>query len=153
MEDIISDNIIHILHIDGIGRITFPICADLLNPDYRQILIQQLGSTLILCPSFSKGTNEFIHALGQGDSFGCHIIWCNSCASTHMHREEKYKTELRENVCCAGVSGQYHNYSTIKPQIGCNGVCAKNSCLFYIDIPLKGFSGDKWQPMWTHIIA
>lgn len=153
VEDIVSDNVIHVLHIEGIGRITFPICADLLNPDYRQILIQQLGSTLILCPSFSKGTNEFIHAIGQGDSFGCHIIWCNSCVTAHMHSEEKYKKGLKENICCAGISGQYHNYNTIKSQIKCNGVCAKDSCLFYIDIPLKGNVGDRRQPMWTHIIA
>ncbi len=153
VEDIISDNVIHVLHIEGIGRITFPICADLLNPQYRQILIEQLGSTLVLCPSFSKGSNDFIHALGQGDTFGCHIVWCNSCVSAHLHSEEKYRMELRENVCCAGLAGQNHRYNTIKPQISCDGVCARNSCLFYIDIPLNGNPGDKRQPMWTHIIA
>ncbi len=153
VEDIISDNIIHVLHIDGIGRITFPICADLLNPQYRQILIQQLGSTLILCPSFSKGSNDFIHALGQGDTYGCHIVWCNSCVSAHLHGEEKYRMELKKNVCCAGIAGQNHGYKTINPQINCDGVCARNSCLFYIDIPLNGNTGDKRQLMWTHIIA
>lgn len=129
IEDIDSDNRICILHMPDVGRITFPICADLISDEYRNILIEKLGSTLILCPSFSKGFDAFIKLTNIGMASGCRIIWCNSCAVRHLYDKNKEGVFHESDICCTGVSGA-RNYFPAKPEVKCiKGQCA-DSCLF-----------------------
>lgn len=153
-EDIQSDKNIHILHIPNLGRIAFPICADLLAASYRKILIETLGATLILCPSFSKGFDDFIQLTNAGSDSGCRIIWCDSCAVRHLYDKDVPGAFQESDICCTGAYG-HRNYSPIKPRPKCkNGQC-EAICLFYIDIPLSPFSaGDTLGELqWQHLIA
>ena len=116
IEDIESDNRICVLHMPDVGRITFPICADLISDEYRKILIEKLGSTLILCPSFSKGFDAFIKLTNIGIISGCRIVWCNSCAVRHLYDNNKEGIFNKSDVCCTGVSGA-RNYFPAKPEV------------------------------------
>lgn len=153
IEDIEPDNRICVLHMPDVGRITFPICADLISDEYRNILIEKLGSTLILCPSFSKGFDAFIKLTNIGMASGCRIIWCNSCAVRHLYDKNKEGVFHESDICCTGVSGA-RNYFPAKPEVKCiKGQCA-DSCLFYIDIPLSTTTkGGEGKLYWNHIIS
>lgn len=154
VEDIQSDKVVHILHIPYLGRVAFPICADLLGDSYRKMLIEILGATLILCPSFSKGFDDFIQLTTAGSDSGCRIIWCDSCAVRHLYDKEVPGAFKESDICCTGAYG-HRNYSPIKPYPNCkNGHC-EALCLFYIDIPLSPFSvGDTLGELkWHHLIA
>lgn len=136
IEDIEPDNHICVLHMPDVGRITFPICAD-----------------LILCPSFSKGFDAFIKLTNIGMASGCRIIWCNSCAVWHLYDKNKEGVFHESDICCTGVSGA-RNYFPAKPEVKCiKGQCA-DSCLFYIDIPLSTTTkGGEGKLYWNHIIS
>lgn len=151
VEDIESDNKICVLHMRDVGRITFPICADLISDEYRKILIDKLGSTLILCPSFSKGFDAFIKLTNIGIASGCRIVWCNSCAVRHLYNEQGMFKE--SDICCTGVP-RTRNCFLAKPDVKCtNGQCA-DSCLFYIDIPLSMIlEGGETNLYWNHLIS
>lgn len=136
LEDIKSDKVIHVLHLPGLGRVVFPICADLINEEYRNKLFQILGANLILCPSFSKGVDEFIQIAARGNEADCRVIWCNSCAVRHLYQYDSTRQFEVGDICCAGISGMARDYYPIKPNPVCNREC-KKYCLFYIDVPMK----------------
>lgn len=150
VEDIISDKQIHVLHIPNLGRIAFPICADLLDDYYREMLIQKLGATLILCPSFSKGFDDFIQRCNAGNTYGCRIVWCNSCAVRHLYGQDSQGVFREQDICCTGAWGQ-RDYKPVRPEPACEKGCCSDKCLFYIDIP---FSAHDLEDLhWRHQIA
>ncbi|MCI8530473.1 MAG: hypothetical protein HFH82_15230 [Lachnospiraceae bacterium] len=154
VEDIKSDKKICLIHVPYLGRIVFPICADLLTKSYRKLLIEVLGATLILCPSFSKGFDEFIQLTNIGNTYGCRMIWCNSCAVRHLYKKDIPGAFQESDICCMGAHGN-RDYTPVKPDAECkNGQCS-NMCLFYIDIPLPPFTTKdvSGQLHWHHLIA
>lgn len=141
------------MHISGIGRIVFPVCADLINEKYREKLLHVIDATLILCPSFSKGFDDFIQITASGNVTGCQMIWCNSCAVQHLYKDAaKQKFEVGD-ICCANINGMKRTYTVIKPYPKCNNEC-KAGCLFYIDIPMTKeiLKADAVKTQWTHVI-
>jgi len=136
LEAIDSDKIINLLHVPKLGRIAFPICADWLNQDYNEILLNTLEASLILCPSFSKGFDDFIQSCSQSSTDKCCIIWCNSCAVQHLYTQKKFMPFQVEDIGCAGLPLEWRTYAPKKVQPLCKNKCGKEYCLFYIDIPL-----------------
>lgn len=152
VEDIESDGLIYVLHVPNLGRITFPVCADLLSTDYRKMLIERLGATLVLCPSFSKGFNDFIRLTNTGADAGCRIVWCNSCAVRHLYEANSDMVFKESDICCTGVSCS-RNCFLLKPETKCiNGQCG-DYCLFYIDIPLSMSQQRKHELCWKHLVS
>lgn len=149
LEDITGDGIVNVLHIPTLGRIVFPICADFLDDDYRNFLLESLAPTLILCPSFSQGFDEFIQSTALSGPNRCHIIWCNSCAAIHHYSEWAPEKFNYNDICCAGIAGRNREYAPVKPIAECGGNCGKEYCLFYIDIPLENKKGSKVS--WKHL--
>jgi len=152
-EDIVSDRVISILHVPDIGRIAFPVCADLLSDHYRKILVEILGATLILCPSFSKGFNDFLQIANSELSYGCRIVWCNTCAVQHMYKGKSHRMFQEGDICCVGIGGDRDN-KLIKPLPHCGkGECGE-WCLFYIDIPLSVLDPEELKELkWKHLTA
>ena len=123
---------VQVLHIDGLGRFTFPICKDLLEPDYQKLLIQTLHSTFVICPSYSQGKTQFDLASLSGRPFGCYIIWLNTCSAMHNKQPDHIGwiaspvvTEPQRNLC---------------PR--CKWKCGSDSdaCLFLIRLSLDRFN-------------
>lgn len=149
LEDIMGDGIVNVLHIPNLGRIVFPICADFLNDDYRNFLLESLAPTLILCPSFSQGFDEFIQSTALSGPNKCHIIWCNSCAAIHHYSEWNPEKFNYNDICCAGIAGYSREYAPVKPNAECEGNCGKEYCLFYIDIPFE--NKKNFKLFWKHL--
>lgn len=73
--------VIQVLHVPYIGRITFPICKDYLVVSYRELLARTLHSTLMLCPSYSKGKFSFNMSVPAELEYGCYSLWVNTCSA------------------------------------------------------------------------
>lgn len=119
---------VQILHIDGLGRITFPICKDLLVQDYSDLLIKILHSTFVICPSFSPGKTQFDLTSLKGRQYGCYMIWLNTCSAV----EEKPPDHLGW-IACPYPEGNERHFCP-----GCGGNCGTDSdvCLFLLQIGL-----------------
>lgn len=131
MEELAGPNReIQILHIDGLGRFTFPICKDLLVQDYSDLLIRRLHSTFVICPSFSPKKTQFKLTSLKGRPYGCYVIWLNTCSAT----EKKPPEYLGWITCPYSEEIEHYLYS------GCQGNCGGDSdiCLFLIRISLDG---------------
>lgn len=114
-----SENTIHIVHYPGVGRLILPICKDFLINSYRDILLRELGATLLLIPSFSFGSTQFNLSMLEAMQYGCYEIWLNSCAAfwnkplphqigaiatPFVNAEQPYLTKLvpQCKMCCGG---------------------------------------------------
>ena len=119
-----------VAHINGWGRLVFPICADLLNENYRNILVTELNATMVICPSFSPGTREFekISSLCSAHDFYC--IWGNSCAATSSNPEPPEYPAIVSLPIISSAPERTRLHTK------CDQNCEK-PCLFRIKIPLQ----------------
>ncbi len=71
---------IHILHINGVGRVMFPICKDMLVEKYTQIC-RVIRANLVITRSFSINHSYtcFERIIKAYTSFECNVFWINSC--------------------------------------------------------------------------
>lgn len=82
LEDIKSNEpVINIIHIQNFGRLIFPICRDILSPNYRNIAVQVLKATFLICPSYSQSSTLFDYTASEPICYGCYTIWLNTCAA------------------------------------------------------------------------
>ena len=128
MESIIplKNPTIIIIHIAEVHRIAMMICSDFLtcSTEMEQMLFADLGITLLLIPSFSKGEQDFISKLSDFKKYGTTVIWGNCCAATIPQR-------IRGG-CCIAALDKINRFNECDK---CNNNC-KNGCVFSIKIPL-----------------
>lgn len=121
---------IAIIHIDGLGRLVFPICADYLDEEYRNIIITKLKASFILCPSYSFGTSNFEQLVSVGSAYGVRCIWGNCCSAISG----------RENApdypCIVSTPIISEGSEKVRVHHKCKGEC-REMCLFKIAIPLN----------------
>ena len=123
---------INILHVPGLGRLAFPICRDLLHPEYRALLVYALRCSLIICPSFTKSNTIFSFIDSWGWGAGCSVIWLNTCSA----RKEGDACPLD----CAGiVSVPFKENVSKKLKPICNMECMNEEsvCCFIVDIDIR----------------
>ena len=77
-----------ILHLPGVHRIAVLICSDYLtcSLEMQSKLFADLGITLLLVPSYSKGEQDFINKLADLKKYGTSVIWGNCCGATKPKR-------------------------------------------------------------------
>ena len=143
---------IQLLHIPTWGRLAFPICMDFLHPAYRDLLIRDLGATLLLCPSYTAGSSNFELAMGAGLEFKTACAWGNSCSALYPHWG---RAECVGAVQLANV-GEHSGPLRLSPV--CQGNCNEDSCcVFFIDIPLNCAGRNRRQDIgaaaWHYIQA
>lgn len=131
-----EDNIINILHVEGIGRICVIICYDYLEEEYRNKVINNVHPTLVCCPSFSTGSYNFYILSEKYFSQNCNFVWCNTCSASNVN----YKPENFDIIgLVTMLSKKVDKYKTKE---FCNGIASCNKkncdkCLYYVNIPLK----------------
>lgn len=91
LENIEANHMIHIIHCEGIGRIAIMVCKDFLTLEYLRTMIQVFKLTLILVPSFSTGSYDFVTTEQECMNNDCSIVWINSCAAYVKGKEENFK--------------------------------------------------------------
>ena len=127
----VTKHTVHVIHIPGLGRLTFPICRDYLQPEYLRLMAESLRSTFLLCPSYSRGKTQFDLTSSGEIKYGCYTVWINTCAATH------------DKASCPGyvglVSGPLAEGDYIKRlEPACGGECGgrQDACLFVIRISM-----------------
>ena len=114
-----------VIHIRNLGRVAFPICADLIDEGYRNLLINRLKIDFIFCPSYSPGTKEFEKYFAAVVSIGSYAFWLNSCSAV---------TEGKHiGLVTIPTASLADSTKRIFPE--CDGLCS--SCVFYIKTPVK----------------
>lgn len=122
-----------LLHIPYVGRIVFPICVDLLHPEYMDILIRHLKADIVLCPSYTPGESQFGNTVPSMKAFGVRTIWFNSCSAINGLKEKPKDIGI-VSVPVIGPSSITNSETLITPE--CEYNCRK-TCLFIIEIQLK----------------
>lgn len=124
---------VQIIHIDGIGRITFPICKDLLVSDYSGMLISVLRSTFAICPSFSPKKTQFDLGAAKGTPYGCYIIWLNTCSAVEDAGLGDKSVDHIGWISCPLVENSLQKLCP-----NCGGDCGSDSdvCLFIVQVSL-----------------
>ena len=123
--------VVQVLHVPYIGRITFPICKDYLVVAYRELLARVLRSTLMLCPSYSKGKFSFHISAPAELEYGCYSLWINTCSALP---EEEAPPDYVGLIAAPNTDFA----CSLKPQ--CKGQCgsADDPCLFLVEINRTG---------------
>ena len=135
VEDLRERNsIIWILHIPGWGRIVFPICRDFIETLYRELLIRDLKSTIVICPSFSSGNRDFERDLAAIRPFGANVFWGNTCLCKEQHWSGFVGAAENASI------GQHSGVKRLNPT--CTDNCTEN-CVFVIDFPLDYAGKDR----------
>lgn len=124
-----SEPIVQVLHIPYLGRITIPICRDLLVSDYRDMLVKVIQSTIAICPSYSPGKTMFDLVAPRDRSFGCYVIWVNTCSAY-------INSDLPDHIGLVSSPIPVGSESLFK--LSCEGNCGGDTkaCLYWIDISL-----------------
>ena len=122
-----------LIHVPGWGRISFLICVDLLVADYRDLLVKQLKSNLILCPSYSKGTAQFMNSAGSMREFGVKFVWLNSCSAL----KEFATPSTPIGTVAVPVTSPEDSTASLKPICPECGQECRQPCLFTIAIQLR----------------
>ncbi len=91
LEHIRANNIINILHFEGIGRIAILICKDFLTTKYTEQLMRCFKLTLLIVPSFSTGSYDFKQSFDLCAHDDCNVVWINSCAAMEKGKEHNFE--------------------------------------------------------------
>lgn len=113
-----------------LGNITFPICAELLEPLYYSKMIEEGNADFIVTPSFSPGYQAFEKTLKKGEAAMTLGVWVNCCSAKAVSRAEKVPEVL------AAVQLPEVNDKSCVQQIEpkCNFTCSGEVCYFDITI-------------------
>lgn len=91
MENVIASNVVNIIHYEGIGRIAVLICKDFLVTKYMEQLMRCFKLSLILVPSYSSGSYDFLHTLDVCARDDCNVVWINTCSAVINGKEKNFE--------------------------------------------------------------
>lgn len=141
-------NDLFLVHLENQQRIAISICSEFLydNAEVQSVFCSQLGTTLLLVPSYSNGEQDFVDTLQSTKQFGTSVIWGNSCGAV-----ESGNHRIIGAGSFAGIDNPVRFGSNVQCDFNCKG---KECCLFITDIPTRIF----WEkpdspsaPKITHI--
>ena len=92
LEAITANNVVNILHFDGIGRIAVLICKDFLTTHYMEQLMRCFKLTLIIVPSNSTGSYDFRQSFDLCAHDDCNVVWINTCEAIIPGKEANFES-------------------------------------------------------------
>lgn len=129
-EQLISENRLNVLLVEGLGGIVTPICRDFLENNYNNLFYGTLPVHTILIPSFTPGKTAFDAAMAKGQGTCSLSMWVNTCtAQTSNLFDHTYDFET-----VATLVSPFNQPSArrIDCQRKCQGVCSHSLCYFHI---------------------
>ncbi len=131
VEAINPDNTINLLY-DGIhGCMAIVICRGYLERKIRDLLVNDLGVKLIVCPSWSPKSYSFTRAITSTTDINCNAVWINSCSAV----DEKVRT--KKNPEPIGIVTQIckipgeEKLEPIKFYPDCDEKCKRGECCLF----------------------
>lgn len=131
-EDLIApEQTIHLVHIPDVGRFVFPICRDLLDPDYIQIMLRHLRATFLVCPSYTEHKTQFDLTAPGAIPYGCYTLWCNACIKDQNGSLPEYL-----GLAAGPQDPTVPAADLLAPE--CRGDCAgaQDVCMFLVEIAM-----------------
>lgn len=130
-EQIISENRLNILLVEGLGGVATPICRDFLENDCNNLLYGTLPIHTILIPSFTPGKAAFDAAMAKGQGTCSLSMWVNTCtAQNSILFDHTYNFD----TVAALTSPFSYPARRISCQRKCQGVCSHSLCYFHITL-------------------
>lgn len=133
-----KNNVVHMLHVEGLGRICIIICYDYLDTYNRELIMKNLCPTLVCNPSFSTGSFNF-EILGESYfKQGCNWIWCNTCSAANLTEKEK-NFEIIGMITTLSKDCDQTKADSFKQIFEGKTKCQKSeckNCIYYAEIPL-----------------
>lgn len=132
-EDLLFDRQVHLLITHELGLVAFPICAELLDPDFYRLIVNAVLVDTIICASFSPGVKAFHDTLLKGTAARLLQLYINTCSAKTVSRNGQVALPLGfVQVPCSDEEFQIR---TVDRE--CMGECSKGICYFDITIIYK----------------
>lgn len=131
LEHIKQNNVVSILHYEGIGRIAIMICKDFLTTKYVEQLMRCFKLTLLIVPSFSTGSYDFKQTFDLCAHDDCNVAWINTCAAMQKGKEQNFDNigHVRKRISRLDDESQKLSQMKICSD-AFNGKCEGN-CIYY----------------------
>lgn len=133
-----QNNVLNVIHVEGLGRICIIICYDYLDEENQERIMKNVRPTLVCTPSFSTGSFHFQTLSEAFFKQNCNLIWCNTCSAAHETKKDKNFEVIgiitTLNKQCSQL--ELESFKQIfKGKTKCNRENCKN-CIYYAEIPL-----------------
>ncbi len=125
---------VHLLITEELGLVAFPICADLLDPQYYHAITSVARADTIICPSFSPGSNAFKDTMSKGKVLKLLELYVNTCSAKTSSRSGAFEGEVAMALLPMVKSGD--SLHIFKRE--CAGECASTMCYFDLTISYSG---------------
>lgn len=134
LEGIYTNFMVNIFHYEGIGRFAILICKDFLTTKYLEQLMRCFKLTLIIVPSFSTGSYDFVQSFDLCAHDDCNVVWINTCAAMEKEKESnfEYVGYVRKRISRFDDESQ-----KLCPMKSCEGIqkgTCRRDCLYVEDI-------------------
>ncbi|MBR5565684.1 MAG: hypothetical protein IKW08_05895 [Roseburia sp.] len=114
IEGIIPNNVINVIHCEGIGRIVILICKDALKREYLHMILAELKATLILIPSFSTGSYDFGEMTQMCRAYDCCALWINTCSVGEPENIKPDRMEIKGTFLRTGKADSRMKNETLE---------------------------------------
>ena len=134
LEGIYTSFTVNIFHYEGVGRFAILICKDFLTTKYLEQLMRCFKLTLIIVPSFSTGSYDFVQSFDLCAHDDCNVVWINTCAAMEKDKVSnfEYVGYVRKRISRFDDESQ-----KLCPMESCKGMKegkCKRDCLYIEDI-------------------
>lgn len=133
-EQLRYDNCIPVLITQELGMVAFPICAEFIDPDYYQTMVEDAMINTIICPSLSPGIQAFKETMEKGKALKLLQLYINTCSAKAVSRKEQ---DVPEPLGMVQLPYAEQCTPLYEIERDCNNECSKTMCYFDIRISYK----------------
>lgn len=130
LENVVASNVVNIIHYEGIGRIAVLICKDFLVTKYMEQLMRCFKLSLILVPSYSSGSYDFLHTLDICARDDCNVVWINTCSAAIPGKEKNFENVGYVRKRISQNDDEAEKLSKMKSCKGFKSGSCNKDCLF-----------------------
>lgn len=134
-----KNNILNVVHVEGLGRICIVICYDYLDEENQEMIMKNIRPTLVCTPSFSTGSFHFETLAEAFFKQSCNLVWCNTCSAAHETEKDR-NFEIIGLITTLSKQCEPLDPRSFKRIFEGKTKCERENCkncIYYAEIPLK----------------
>ena len=143
-----KNNILNVIHVEGLGRICIIICYDYLDEENQERIMKNIRPTLVCTPSFSTGSFHFKTLAEAFFKQSCNLVWCNTCSAAH-ETDKDINFEIIGLVTTLSKQCEQFNPNSFERIFVGKTKCGRENCkncIYYAEIPLNRDSVKTGEP-------